>query len=113
MQTRKCRPLVRQPIARRETTMSTQAECVKVLQTESERLQQYLAALPADAWTKPSVCALWEVRDVVAHLTVVPNNYVRFITRALQDDISPPEGRPAPHIFQTHSQEERRQWRAR
>ena len=31
-------------------TMSTQAECVKVVQTESERLKQYLAALPEDAW---------------------------------------------------------------
>jgi uncharacterized protein (TIGR03083 family) len=93
--------------------MATQAELIKVIQTESERLKQYLTALPADAWTTSSACALWEIRDVVAHLTGVPNNYVRFITRALQDDISPPEGRPAPHIFQTHSQEERRQWRAR
>ena len=40
--------------------MATQAECVKVIQTEAERLRQYLAALPADAWTKPSACALWE-----------------------------------------------------
>ena len=39
-------------------TMSTQVELVTVIQTESEQLQQYLAALPADAWTKPSVCAL-------------------------------------------------------
>ncbi len=88
--------------------MSTQAECVTVLQTEFERLKQYLAALPADGWTKPSACALWEVRDVVAHLTVA-NAYTRFITRALQDDTSPPEGFPAPHLFKTLSQEERRQ----
>jgi len=39
-------------------TMSTQAELVKVIQTESERLKQYLTALPPDAWTKPSACAL-------------------------------------------------------
>jgi len=92
--------------------MSTQAECVTVLQTEFERLKQYLAALPADGWTKPSACALWEVRDVVAHLTVA-NAYTRFITRALQDDTSPPEGFPAPHLFKTLSQEERRQWAMR
>ena len=55
--------------------MSTQAELIKVVQTESERLQQYLAALPADAWTKPSACARWEVRDVVAHLITIPNLY--------------------------------------
>ena len=39
-------------------SMATQAELVTVVQTESERLQQYLAALSADAWTKPSACAL-------------------------------------------------------
>ena len=55
--------------------MATQAECVKVIQTESERLQQYLAALPEDAWSKPSACALWEIRDVVAHVSGVPNAY--------------------------------------
>jgi uncharacterized protein (TIGR03083 family) len=92
--------------------MSTQAELVTVLQTEFERLKQYLVALPADAWTKPSACALWEVRDVVAHLTVA-NTYTRFITRALQDDTSPPEGFPAPQLFKTLSQEDRRQWAIR
>src|SRR6266702_1424852 len=98
---------------RRETPMSTQAELVTVVQTESERLKQYLAALPADAWTKPSACALWEVRDVVAHLIRVPDAYTLRITQGLQGDTSPPEGAPAPHIWKTHSQEERRQrWMA-
>jgi Mycothiol maleylpyruvate isomerase N-terminal domain len=93
--------------------MSTQAELVKVVQTESERLKQYLAALPQDAWTKPSACALWEVGDVVAHLTTVPNTYTTgHITRALRGDTSPPAGGFDPSIFKTHSQEERRQWRA-
>jgi uncharacterized protein (TIGR03083 family) len=89
--------------------MSTQAECVKVLQTESERLKQYLAALPADAWTTPSACALWEVRDVVAHLTMGIDGFTLRITRGLQGDTSPPEGLPSPHIWMTLSQEERRQ----
>jgi uncharacterized protein (TIGR03083 family) len=89
--------------------MSTQAECVKVVQTESERLKQYLAALPANAWTTPSACTLWEVRDVVAHLSGAANNYTRFITRAQQGNTSPPEGAPDPSIFKTLSQEERRQ----
>ena len=69
--------------------MSTQAELVTVIQTESERLQQYLAALPQDAWTKPSACPLWDVRDVVAHLIRVPNNYTVRITRGLQGDTLP------------------------
>jgi uncharacterized protein (TIGR03083 family) len=87
--------------------MSTQAELVKVVQTESERLQQYLAALPEDAWTKPSACALWEVRDVVAHLITGANFYTDCITRGLQEDTSTPEGRPEPSSFHTVSQEER------
>ena len=89
--------------------MSTQAKGVKVIQTESARLQQYLTALPQDAWTKPSACALWEVRDVVAHLTTGIDGCTLRITRGLQGDTSPPEGLPSPHIWKTLSQEERRQ----
>jgi len=92
--------------------MSTPAECAKVIQTEFERLQQYLTALPADAWTKPSACALWEVRDVVAHVSGVPTAYMDAITRGLQGDSSPSPGSPdQSRIFQTHSQEERQQYR--
>ena len=39
--------------------ISTQAESVKVVRTESERLKQYLAAMPEDAWTRLNACALW------------------------------------------------------
>jgi len=92
--------------------MSTQTALVTVIQTESERLQQYLAALPQDAWTKPSACPLWDVRDVVAHLSRAPHAYTGHITRGLQGDTAPPAGTPAPHIWKTHSEEERRQrWR--
>jgi uncharacterized protein (TIGR03083 family) len=90
-------------------TMSTQAECVKVLQTDFERLKQYLTALPQDAWTKPSACALWEVRDVVAHLIFLANYYTDWITRGLRGDTSTPEGRPEPGSYNTLSQEERQQ----
>ena len=89
--------------------MATQAELVIVLQSEFERLKQYLVALPADAWTKPSACALWEVRDVVAHLIGVADFYTDCITRGLRGDTSTPEGRLEPHLLNTASQEERRQ----
>ena len=89
--------------------MATQAECVTVLQTEFERLKQYLAALPADAWTTPSACALWEVRDVVAHLIFAAHSSTDRITRGLRGDTSTPEGHPEPGSFQTVSQEERQQ----
>jgi Mycothiol maleylpyruvate isomerase N-terminal domain len=42
--------------------MSTHAETVTVLQSEFERLTQYLAALPTAAWTTPSACTDWAVR---------------------------------------------------
>jgi uncharacterized protein (TIGR03083 family) len=87
--------------------MATQAELVIVLQSEFERLKQYLVALPADAWTKPSACALWEVRDVVAHLIGVADFYTDCITRGLRGDTSTPAGRPEPSSFLT--QEERQQ----
>jgi len=88
-------------------TMSTQAECVTVLQTEFERLKQYLAALPQDAWTTPSACALWDVRDVVAHLIFAVNYYTDCITRGLRGDTSTPAGGPEPNSSLT--QEERQQ----
>ena len=87
--------------------MSIQAECVTVLQTEFERLQQFLAALPQAAWTTPSACALWEVRDVVAHLVFAADYYTDCITRGLQGDTSTPAGRPEPSRFLP--QEERQQ----
>ena len=73
-------------------------------------MHQYLAALPEDAWTKPSACALWEVRDVVVHLIGNAHAYTGHITRAVRDDTSPPPGGFDPTIFKTHSPEERRQW---
>src|SRR2546421_10701795 len=90
-------------------TMSTQAEWVTVVQTESERLKQYLATLPEHAWTTPSACALWEVRDVVAHLIMAAHLYTDSITRGLRDDPSPPAGRPERHPFTAASPAERQQ----
>jgi len=89
--------------------MSTQAASVTVVQTESERLAQYLATLPEEAWSTPSACVLWEVRDVVAHLIDAANAYRDWITRGLQEDTSAPTGWPAPGTFTTASPAERQQ----
>jgi uncharacterized protein (TIGR03083 family) len=37
-----------------------------------EALGDYLAGLSADEWNRPSPCAGWTVRDVAAHMLVVP-----------------------------------------
>src|SRR5215510_2345644 len=83
--------------------MPTQAARVTVVQAESERLTQYLAALPEEAWSRPSACDLWEVRDVMAHLIDDANAYIDWITRGLQGDTSAPPGWLAPGTFTTAS----------
>jgi uncharacterized protein (TIGR03083 family) len=41
---------------------------ITLIQSEAERLAQYLSTLSPAAWRQPSACQGWEVRDVVAHL---------------------------------------------
>jgi uncharacterized protein (TIGR03083 family) len=67
---------------------------VRLLQSESERIKQYLRALPSEAWSRPSACAQWQVQDVVAHLIGVAETYAGNISRGLQGDAAPPAGRP-------------------
>ena len=73
--------------------MKTYQDRVKVLQSESERLRQYLGGLPADAWTKQSACDLWQIRDVVGHLVGGAEFYAETVARGVQRISSPPEGR--------------------
>ena len=42
---------------------------VKVIGRIAGRLESYLSSLSQDNWSRPSRCDLWEVADVVAHLT--------------------------------------------
>ena len=37
-----------------------------------DALAEYLAALAPDDWNKPSLCADWTVKDVAAHMLVIP-----------------------------------------
>ena len=75
--------------------MDSPEETVKLIMAESERLTQYLTALPPEAWSTPSACARWEVRDVVAHLAGSAEVYTDVIARSVQGDASPPAGRQA------------------
>jgi uncharacterized protein (TIGR03083 family) len=63
---------------------------ITVVQSEAERLAQYLATLPPAAWRQPSACQGWEVRDVVAHLVEVAQFYRQTIAGGVQGDVSPP-----------------------
>ena len=72
--------------------MASTEQRVKLVKSESERIQQYLGTLPAEALTRPSACDRWEVRDVVAHLTGAVELFNGNITRGVHGDSSPPEG---------------------
>jgi uncharacterized protein (TIGR03083 family) len=39
-----------------------------ILDHEADRLERFFAGLGADAWSRPSRCAGWTVRDVLGHL---------------------------------------------
>lgn len=66
-------------------------ERLNLLRAETERLEQYLQGLPAEAWQRPSACDRWTVADVVAHLTGSGRVYLPRILRALQGDTAPDE----------------------
>ena len=77
----------------RESSMETFPDRVHVLQSESERIKQYLHALPLEALSKPSACTQWQVQDVVAHLISVAETYASSVSRGLKGDTAPLPGR--------------------
>ena len=75
--------------------MNSWEDRVRLLQTESQRFQQFLRGLPDEAWSKQSACDLWQVHDVVAHLIGNAEFYAGTVERGLRGESEPPEGRPA------------------
>ena len=73
--------------------MESFEERAKLYKIESERFQEYLKSLPEDAWGRQSACDEWRVEDVVAHLVGNAEFYAGTVTRGLQGESSPPEGR--------------------
>ncbi len=69
-------------------------ERMRILLAETQRLEQFLTALPEEAWTHPSACSEWCVADVVAHLISSSGNFAPRILRALQGDSSPDDLSP-------------------
>jgi uncharacterized protein (TIGR03083 family) len=70
--------------------MEALASHVALIQAEAERLAQYVSTLPPDAWCQPSACQGWEVRDVVAHLVEVAQEYRHILARGVQGETGPP-----------------------
>jgi uncharacterized protein (TIGR03083 family) len=102
----------------KEREMDTPAHLVTVFHAEAERLAQYLDTLPPDAWTQPSPCVGWEVRDVVAHLTFIAEFYADVIARGVQGDTAllpdrPPGDGPELAAFHAYLAERAIAWRER
>lgn len=76
--------------------MEALAARVTLIQAEAERLAQYLSTLPLAAWCQPSACQGWEVRDVVAHLVEVAQEYRHVLARGVQGEMAPPPGLAPP-----------------
>ena len=61
---------------------------------EAERLATYLGSLPPDGWNHSTACDLWQVADLVGHMVWIGEFYVKFVSRSLAGDITPPPGSP-------------------
>lgn len=67
-------------------------DVIHLVTSEVSHLQDFLAGLSKDAWSRPSACAGWTVADVVAHLTQGALAWSDLITRAIRGDANPPPG---------------------
>lgn len=72
--------------------MASVQDEVALIKAESERLGEYLRGLPQDAWSRPSACDRWGVRDVVGHQVWVAEFYADTISRGMQGDATSPDG---------------------
>src|SRR3989454_12476258 len=72
--------------------MDDMARRVGLIQDLSSRLGHLLAGLSREEWTRPSACALWAVREVVAHLTGGAERQMQSMVRGRKGDAAPPPG---------------------
>ena len=79
--------------------MTSPQERIQLLKSESDRLNDYLSALSTEDWSHSTACEAWQVRDVVAHMTIGGEVFAGNIGRGLAGDASPPEGMPPPASF--------------
>ena len=69
-------------------------EVIALISAEASQLQDFLAGLRPEEWSRSSACAGWTVGDVVAHLTQGARTWGEAITRARAGDFNPPPGQP-------------------
>jgi uncharacterized protein (TIGR03083 family) len=69
-------------------------ETIELINAEASQLQDFLAGLDTEEWSRPSACTGWTVGDVVAHVTQGARTWGEAITRARAGDFNPPAGQP-------------------
>jgi len=69
-------------------------EMIELISAEASHLQDFLAGLSPEEWSRPSACSGWTVGDVVAHVTQGARTWCEAITRARAGDFNPPPGQP-------------------
>ncbi len=72
--------------------MDQTASRIALIRGLADRLRGLMAGLPQEDWTRPSACDLWEVRDVVAHVTSGAGRQLESMRRGMAGDSSPPPG---------------------
>ena len=77
------------------TTIESSKALVDLIKSESERLKDYVSALPPEALDRPSPCEDWNVGEVIAHLDWFAEIYGGMMERGIRGDLSPTEGFPA------------------
>src|SRR4030095_2280326 len=73
-----------------QTTAMT--EMIELVRAEAAQLQDFLAGLGTEEWSRASACAGWTVGDVVAHVAQGAQTWGEAITRARTGDFNPPPG---------------------
>src|SRR5712691_7125351 len=69
-------------------------EVIALISAEASQLQDFLAGLRPEEWSRSSACAGWTVGDVVAHLTQGARTWGEAIVRARAGASNPPPGQP-------------------
>ena len=73
-------------------TAPNMPETIALLRSESDALAEFLAGLDDEGWARQSACDAWTVADAASHIAQGSQGSSVALTRARNDDPSPPEG---------------------
>src|SRR5438445_8367847 len=74
-----------------------------IFEREAQRIEGHLATLPEAEWSRQSRCALWSVRDVLAHLTDAENYHRACLDGKVKELITEMEARGGHDIASANS----------